>query len=139
MKVHPPYTEANYQAERRQTPPLACPDCGSTGDYGPRAAAHPDGTERHYRACKVCGFWQEADGSPAYRCWKSQHGCARLLDPAYTSPFCGQTLRPAEPEGVAVHTCGKYLKPDEDDYFCTTCGHWIHRASQAPWLFRGSG
>ena len=138
MKVHPPYTEANYQTERMQPPPLACPDCNSTGDYGPRAAPRPDGSERHYRGCKVCGFWQDADGSPAYRCWQSAHVCVRHIGTEYTCPFCNQTLRPAEPEGVAVHMCGKYLKPDEDGYFCTTCARWRGRESQVPWPLRGS-
>src|SRR5260370_14783748 len=97
MKVHPPYTEANYQAERRQTPPLACPDCGSTGDYGPRAAAQPDGTERHYLACKGCGFWQEADDSPAYPCWKFLHVCALPVHSDYTCLLVHQPLRSARP------------------------------------------
>jgi hypothetical protein len=79
MKEHAPYTEADWQADFErvdQGEPLTCPDCGALGDYGPR----DDGQGRHYRACKMCGFWQEADGSPAYRCWMSTHKCDPGLD-----------------------------------------------------------
>jgi len=42
---------------------IACPSCQNFGFYGPKGSP-----ERMYRACKFCGFWQEADGSGPYRC-----------------------------------------------------------------------
>ena len=39
---------------------IPCPRCGTHGFYGPRGSSS-DG--RKYRACKFCGFWQEAWGS----------------------------------------------------------------------------
>jgi predicted RNA-binding Zn-ribbon protein involved in translation (DUF1610 family) len=71
MMSHPPYTEADWQHEmagKGGAATLACPDCGSAADYGPRWHTRPDGTERRYRACKNCGFWQEAESDEENRC-----------------------------------------------------------------------
>lgn len=38
---------------------LECPSCGSRGFYGPKGSYEKG---RKYRACKFCGFWQEASG-----------------------------------------------------------------------------
>lgn len=38
---------------------LECPTCHEVGFYGPREIKNED---RKYRACKWCGFWQEAAG-----------------------------------------------------------------------------
>ncbi|KKS10957.1 MAG: hypothetical protein A3J30_00095 [Candidatus Wildermuthbacteria bacterium RIFCSPLOWO2_02_FULL_47_9c] len=53
---------------------LPCPNCKTVGFYGPRADDLVK-TTRKYRACKYCGFWQEAFGpiweetqGEAYRC-----------------------------------------------------------------------
>ena len=140
MKAHQRYKEPDWQAEvkRQESEILACPDCGSSENYEPKKAVGRDGTERHYRACKMCGFWQEADGSDAYRCWKTEHVCVRHVGTQHTCPFCNQVLRPKEPEGTVTHTCGKYLMPNETGYFCTTCAEWYGRESEVPWPLRGS-
>ncbi len=39
---------------------IPCPRCGTVGFYGPRGSSS---NGRKYRACKFCGFWQEAWGS----------------------------------------------------------------------------
>lgn len=39
---------------------IPCPECGTVGFYAPRGSVS---SERKYRACKFCGFWQEAWGS----------------------------------------------------------------------------
>ena len=141
MNTHHPYVEAAWAAEMtllKEGLALPCPDCGSSSDYGPKEAAGSDGTVRHYRACKMCGFWQEADGTLAYRCWTSQHVCVRHVGTTFHCPHCATVLQPAEPEGPAVHTCGKYLLPTDSGYLCTTCGHWYGRDSQVPWPLRGT-
>jgi len=53
---------------------LSCPDCGTISFYGPRGRKE-EGFPRKYRACKFCGFWQEAfgkvfdeRGNKPYRC-----------------------------------------------------------------------
>jgi hypothetical protein len=86
----------------------------------------------------MCGFWQEADGSAPYRCWKSVHLCVRHVGSEYTCPFCNQKLHPRQPDGVVVHACGKVLCPTDSGYSCTTCGRWYGRESQVPWPMRGS-
>jgi predicted RNA-binding Zn-ribbon protein involved in translation (DUF1610 family) len=143
VNLHHPYSEAAWEAESKLTaeggPPLPCPDCGSYSNYGPKKARREDGSTRYYRACKMCGFWQEADGSPAYRCWASQHLCVRHVGENFTCDFCGSVLVPQEAEGPVAHTCGKYLLPSESGYHCTTCGRWYGRESQVPWPMRGSG
>lgn len=48
---------------------IPCPNCKSVGFYGPKVTENDAGEViRRYRACKFCGFWQEADGSDPYRC-----------------------------------------------------------------------
>lgn len=42
---------------------MPCPNCKNVGFYGPKGDV-----SRRYRACKFCGFWQEADGTEPYRC-----------------------------------------------------------------------
>jgi len=42
---------------------LECPSCHEAGFYGPRKIENDKGEiARKYRACKWCGFWQEAWG-----------------------------------------------------------------------------
>lgn len=113
MKEHEPYTASDWKRDMALSRPLPCPDCGSDQLYRPRRAPK-DRAERRYRACKMCGFWQEADGTPAYRCWLSTHHC---------------TSGPA----------GKYLRPGEDGYSCPDCHRSIGRDSAKPWPNRGSG
>ena len=137
VKHHGPYDEAAWQAEMALVKAgvrLACLDCGSDADYSPKSAPRPDGSERQYRACKMCGFWQEADGTAAYRCWKSEHVCVRDVVGSFTCEYCGGVL-----VGPVAHRCGKYLLPSDSGYDCTTCGHWYGRESHVPWRLPGSG
>ncbi len=71
------YTEKQWEEEMRldkfcgQHPnwfhsgcSLQCPKCRSVGFYGPKVTVNNAGEiTRKYRACKFCGFWQEAWGS----------------------------------------------------------------------------
>jgi hypothetical protein len=76
--------------------PRPCPACGRIGFYGPRVA----GVIKH-RSCRFCGFYQEADGTPA-RAQPTAHGCSDWPEIArapyvwwlapgetqFTCPFC---------------------------------------------------
>lgn len=71
------YTEQNWEDEMRVNKfcgrhhswfssgcMLSCPQCQSIGFYGPKLTADEAGKiTRKYRACKFCGFWQEAWGN----------------------------------------------------------------------------
>ncbi len=145
MKEHPPYSEANWRADRSSAESLylTCPDCGYRGPlpwYGPRLKNEGTSEERHYRACWICGFTQEADGSPPYRRWKSSHLCQRQLgiDTAIDCEHCGQTLV-ADRRGVVSHMCARILPPSKDGYHCQTCGRWQGRETAVNWPRRGSG
>jgi len=137
MKQHLPYIEADWQWEESQRlagKRLTCPDCGSDANYAPKAGIHPDGSPRHYRACKMCGFWQEADGTPAYRCWLSKHTCSKELSPeeTFTCEYCGDKI------SENSHPCGKYLLPDEDGYTCSTCSDFQGRDTAVAFPLRGA-
>src|SRR5437879_4151754 len=58
------YDEAHWQQEMLLSQfggCLTCPNCHTLGFYNPRRGIQ-DGVDRLYRACKFCGFWQEAKG-----------------------------------------------------------------------------
>jgi len=127
VKAHAPYAEPDWQRDalqQSQGAQLACPDCGSCLNYGPRWHARADGTERHYRACKVCGFWQEADGSQPYRVWLPVHTCTIQLRPdqcVFHCPVCSTTTGSEQAGAQITHECGKYLAPWETGYVCRNC------------------
>jgi predicted RNA-binding Zn-ribbon protein involved in translation (DUF1610 family) len=137
LKKHTPYLESDWLRDNGKA--LPCPDCGSARDFGTRCAPKADGGNRLYRACKDCGFWQEADGSPPYRTWKSEHACNRKVYGNYPCPFCGTELQGLPDGKLVTHPCGKYLLPSEAGYQCTTCGQWRGRDTQVPWPRAGSG
>ena len=145
MKPHAPYTEPDWQREMAQSvggASLACPDCGSASRYRPYGYRRSDGSERHYRACKACGFWQEADGSQPYRVWLPLHNCAVQLRPdqiVFNCPVCGRTFVSPKPGAVFTHVCGKYLTPWESGYTCPTCRKHLDRASAVPFPLAGRG
>lgn len=147
MKAHSLYTEADWQADqarKQDQEPLECPDCGFSGDYDRYGSRFRtvDGSPFPYRMCKVCGFWQRADGQSApVRCWLSKHRCQRRLakgEMTFHCDHCGSDW-PAAPDGLVVHECGKYLLPGEDGYRCKTCDRWWGRDSQVGWPRQGSG
>ena len=48
---------------------ISCPNCQNLGFYGPKVTTdEAGGVTRRYRACKFCGFWQEAGRGKPYRC-----------------------------------------------------------------------
>lgn len=98
------FTEADWQREFESATPLQgrrddgtvmppmgsdipCPVCGVTGFYGPRIEETDGKPERLYRACKFCGFWQEASGElrdsfggQPYWCFSVYCGTCFFLD-----------------------------------------------------------
>lgn len=93
--------------------PNPCPACGRVGFFGPRVV----GVSK-YRACRFCGFHQEAEEAPA-RATPTVHGCAEWPEiarapyiwwvppgePSYTCSFCRSVVV------VAEHT----VKPPTED------------------------
>lgn len=67
---------------------ILCPSCGTLGFYSPRGRQDEVGNvPRKYRACKFCGFWQEAEGKiynkkggAPYRCTMVQCSDCKTYD-----------------------------------------------------------
>ncbi len=85
---------------------LACPQCNIVGFYGPRKAQEGEGT-RKYRACKFCGFWQEASGTvrderggEPYRCVAIRCDKCQAYD--WQVPWASEIKR--------CETCGAEMK-----------------------------
>lgn len=103
------YTSARWDEEafalfaEGRDPPV-CPQCGTTGFYGPRVA----GDGARYRACRFCGLWQ-AVGGERQAAAPSVHGCLAWPEVArapyiwwvppgvtgYECPFCGEAVEVA--------------------------------------------
>lgn len=134
MKAHPPYTEPDWQREEVQRlagSRFECPDCGSDKDFGPKAHLRADNSERHYRACKICGFWQEADGSPPYRVWLATHDCVIRLRPGQLvakCTTCGNSFTVPPGTTEVPHSCGRFLTPMETGFICSNCLQFIDRS-----------
>ena len=127
-----PYTEVEWQQDERQRTsgfPLTCPDCRKDADYGPRQATKADGSPRKYRACKMCGFWQEADGlSLPYRCRLAVHMCTGDFGTSRECRGCGNVLA----SGTQRHLCSRVLAPRET-YHCPECHATVGRRNVIPW------
>jgi len=122
----PGYSEDDWSRDRQRETAgthFPCPNCGH-GEWFHSVGIPPDtGADRKYRACKVCGFWQEADGSPAYRCWMTVHTCLGGLAQGQTCEYCGawgprnwhggcwRILRSKELGVTACANCGVVLTP----------------------------
>ena len=133
MKEHSPYTEPEWQKDeshRLTGGSFRCPDCNSEENFWPKHHLRSDGSERHYRACKICGFWQEVDGSAPYRIWLAAHTCAVRLRPGQLTVTCVtcENRLIAEPGSSEIqHRCGKHLSPWEEGFSCGNCGEYIGR------------
>lgn len=126
-----PYSEADWQRDgtQMQSSPLACPDCGHTENFAPMSRPGIGSLEIHYRGCKVCGFWQIADGqSAAYRCRMTAHMCLGQFPVARTCGGCGNQM----PAGVTYHPCLRVLAPDETRE-CPECHAEVGTPHVVPW------
>jgi hypothetical protein len=103
---------------------LPCPDCKTVGFYGPRLIKEGETITRKYRACKFCGFWQEAagavlidHGSKPYRC--NHFYCDKCGNYGWRSPWN---------EGNEICPCGAEMRratwPVEDPQ------HWFNKIKQ---------
>jgi len=93
------WDEDSYRLFGERMDPESCPNCGTTGFYGPRAADRG----LKFRSCRFCGFHQVVDEEPVqmlpvvHRCddWPV---CAKApyvwwVHPdahQFTCPFCGR-------------------------------------------------
>jgi hypothetical protein len=125
------YTEQDWQRDTvaQQRSRLTCPACSHDEWYKAVAARRLDGSTRRYRACKVCGFWQEADGSPPYRCYMTVHICLAEIQPGEQCKYCG-TWGPA----VWHPNCWRVI-PDAEvgQTRCDNCGVALSRDHIIPW------
>lgn len=121
-----PYSAAGWERERAARTRLPCPDCGSSVDYGPRGKR----TGCRYRACKICGFWQELGGDP-YRCRLTGHQCLGEILEGKWCPTCTIISGP-----LSFHTCFLILTDDEverGDYACQVCHVVLTGRHVIPW------
>ena len=73
--------------------PQPCPRCARRGFYAPRWAEG----DRHYRACKFCGLWQDV-GRPEHEIIRYECCVADWKEPneSWACPVCGTTFTPDE-------------------------------------------
>jgi hypothetical protein len=123
----PAYGEGDWHRDRKAEADgqhLTCPNCGRGEWFHPLGVPPSDGALCKYRACKVCGFWQEADGTPACRSVMTAHGCLGPIEHGQRCRHCGTTgprhwhvccprvLRPHELGLTSCHHCGTVLTRD---------------------------
>ena len=127
-----PYTESEWQRDWQALTTgnrLDCPDCGRGENFGPLARRGPGTLDIHYRGCKVCGFWQLADGRSApYRARMTIHLCLGAFTSQRDCGGCGNAM----PAGLAYHLCPRVLDPDETRV-CPECRTVVGPRHAIPW------
>ena len=110
---------------------LRCPSCETDVPFGPYEHPRGDGSLRRYRGCKMCGFWQEADGrSPPFRCVLTVHACVGWIPDSQQCSCCPQR-GPAD-----WHLCPRVLTEAEvrdESYTCAISGAVVRDAHVIPW------
>ena len=132
-----PYAEADWHHDRQEEAAgkhLVCPNCGHGEWFHPVGFPPNSGAKRKYRACKVCGFWQEADGTPAYRCLMTVHTCLGLIPDGTRCQYCGawgpRNWHPG---------CWRILAPKElSQAQCQSCGIVLAQDHVIPWPVEAS-
>ncbi len=127
-----PYTESQWQTDRGAITTggrLACPDCGHDRNFAPLIRRGSGLLEIHLRGCRVCGFWQVADGQSApYRCRMSVHLCLGTFSTQRDCGGCGNAM----PAGLSYHLCPRVLEPDEARE-CPECHARVGTSHIVPW------
>jgi len=124
-----PYTREQWKRDREgegRGETLRCPNCDHDEWFHliPREDLQPD-----ERVCKVCGFRQEADGTPAYRCLLTAHVCLGPRPDDGECPECG-SLVPFQ----SWHLCAKVLLQEQiGERPCALCGTVRTEAHVVPW------
>lgn len=131
-----PYSLTDWLHDAGSGGGLPCPRCGHDEDYGLRddaATATPENV-RYYRASKVCGMFQEADGrSDPYETTITVHLCLSSVAASAVCRGCGIVR-----EGRAWHLCPRILAAGEA-FTCPECDtnpadeHTIPWAAPGPW------
>ena len=88
----PPYTPEQWRLDRQADgngKQLECPNCEREQWYHPIGIPAATGAERKHRACKICGFWQEADSTAPYRCVMTAHVCLGNITRGNQCAYCG--------------------------------------------------
>lgn len=126
-----PYTiDAWCEDKRREKngEVLLCPNCGESNWFHPVEAPLKDGTTWKYRACKMCGFWQKADLSKAYRCVMTSHVCSATLPHNESCSYCGAW------GPIRWHPCWLILpRPELDVTSCANCATVLGQEHVIPW------
>lgn len=108
-----------------------CPACGRMDNYSTYEIDQPGTTSRKYRGCKLCGFWQEADGrSLPYRTVLTVHVC---IGPISENSQCSSCLVWGP---RAQHCCFRVLRRAEahhKEYLHSECGVRIGMEHVIPW------
>ena len=132
LALVPGYTEADWHRDRRAEAGgthLTCPNCGRGEWFHVVGVPPEDGSKRKYRACKVCGFRQEADGTPGYRSLMTVHTCLGFLPPGHRCEYCG-TCGPRHWHAG----CWRVLAPAElGQSTCHVCNVVLSREHVIPW------
>jgi hypothetical protein len=126
LSAIPGYFEDDWHRDRQAEATgvhLVCPNCARGEWFHPLGIPPDDGAERKYRLCKVCGFWQEADGTPAYRSVMTIHTCLGAVAGGRKCPNCGivgprhwhmgciRVMPPQELNRTCCRNCGVLLTP----------------------------
>ena len=129
LKDIAPYTTEEWESDRQQAEngeSLCCPACDHDESFH---CISREGTGPHERACKVCGFWQKADGTPAFRCKLTAHVCLGDRSGESVCPECGDVF-----ESLFWHVCIKILRPEElGERPCNLCGTVRTDGHVIPW------
>lgn len=123
------YSPADWQREWDEGHKLKCPRCGSDEDFGPRQTFQADRTFRRFRACKRCGLFQEADGSPPYQTVLLVHQCT-ISETGLQCRSCGRRPRTGQ------HDCARIVREGES-FNCPQCGTLVSAAHALAWPERG--
>ena len=129
----PPYTTEQWESDRQREESgetLRCPACDHDEWFHClRSEAGP-----HERVCKVCGFWQKADGTPAYRCRLTAHVCPGQRPDEGVCPECGEAF-----QSPSWHVCVKILPQEElGEDSCRLCGQVRTDGHVIPWAVEAS-
>jgi hypothetical protein len=95
---------------------IPCPYCRVIGFYEPRGRKE-EGFPRKYRACKFCGFWQEAAGKTY-----DEHGGDWYRCKMYKCEKCDT--------GSEKYNCYNWREPwEEGSFHCPKCGNTMNECS----------
>ena len=126
--------QRDLDALRANSDPPPCPCCSRRGFYEPKWAE----PNRHYRACKFCGFFQNVDDAPydviRYECRDPNHDVVadwKVPTETWTCTLCGRLYLPVQhvpwPADDPLHPWNQVpISGSQDEYR----RFWNHHGSQ---------